>query len=284
MVICIYTTVICNIKLQRLTNYTSKRDKLIVFYINLFRWQNTFVTMSEWYKTWFDSEYYHLLYKDRDHTEAENFIQKIYQYLTPAPHALMLDLACGKGRHSIHLQKMGAIVEGCDYSENSIQHAKQFENNDLCFYTHDMRNPLPKKYDYIFNLFTSFGYFDTLKEHQQTLNHIYTGLNDNGTFVFDFMNIPFILDQLISHETVTKGPVEFNIIRKEINGTLQKHISFKDNGQHYTFTEEVAAFRPDEIMAMMKKAGFAIQDTFGDYALSSYHSTHSKRFILIATK
>ena len=94
--------------------------------------------MSEWFKTWFDSEYYHLLYKDRDQTEAENFVKKIYQYLSPSINQTMLDLACGKGRHSIHLNKMGALVEGCDYSENSIRHAKQFENDRLQFFTHDM--------------------------------------------------------------------------------------------------------------------------------------------------
>ena len=143
--------------------------------------------MSEWFKTWFDSEYYHLLYKDRDQTEAENFVKKIYQYLSPSTNQTMLDLACGKGRHSIHLNKLGALVEGCDYSENSIRHAKQFENDRLKFFTHDMRNKLPKSYDYIFNLFTSFGYFETLDEHQTTLRNIYNGLNEKGLFIFDFI-------------------------------------------------------------------------------------------------
>ena len=72
----------------------------------------------------------------------------------------MLDLACGKGRHSIYLNKLGYNVIGADLSKNSIQFAKEFENNRLHFVEHDMRNPLEKKYNAILNLFTSFGFFE----------------------------------------------------------------------------------------------------------------------------
>jgi SAM-dependent methyltransferase len=121
--------------------------------------------MSEWFGTWFDSDYYHLLYKDRDYTEAENFVEKLAIHLKPNTADLILDLACGKGRHSIHLNALGFDVEGSDYSTNSIKYAKQFENKRLKFYEHDMRLSFPRKYDFILNLFTSFGYFDTETEH-----------------------------------------------------------------------------------------------------------------------
>jgi SAM-dependent methyltransferase len=126
--------------------------------------------MSEWFGTWFDSEYYHLLYKDRDYTEAEAFVAKLAAYLEPPKDALIHDLACGKGRHSIYLNKLGYHVEGSDYSANSIKHAKQHENDTLKFYVHDMRLPMPRKYDYILNLFTSFGYFNTEAEHLSKWN------------------------------------------------------------------------------------------------------------------
>ncbi|MDC1395816.1 methyltransferase domain-containing protein, partial [Bacteroidia bacterium] len=115
--------------------------------------------MSKWFETWFDSEYYHLLYKDRDYTEAEAFVEKLVTYLNPGKDALIYDLACGKGRHSIHLNKLGLNVEGSDYSTNSINYAKKSENSRLHFYEQDMRDAMPKQYNYILNLFTSFGYF-----------------------------------------------------------------------------------------------------------------------------
>jgi ubiquinone/menaquinone biosynthesis C-methylase UbiE len=240
--------------------------------------------MSEWFKTWFDSEYYHLLYNDRDHTEAEDFIKKIHQYLSPTPDQTMLDLACGKGRHSIQLNKMGAQIEGCDYSENSIKYARQFENDHLHFYTHDMRNELPKSYDYVFNLFTSFGYFKTLNEHQTTLRNIYNGLNKKGLFIFDFMNTEYVLNHLVDKETIQKESVQFHIKRKLIDGFITKHISFEENGNFHQYKEEVRALHPDELIDMMKNCGFSVQEKFGNYQLAPFDLQSSKRFILILSK
>ena len=240
--------------------------------------------MSEWFKTWFDSEYYHLLYKDRDQTEAENFVKKIYQYLSPSINQTMLDLACGKGRHSIHLNKMGALVEGCDYSENSIRHAKQFENDRLQFFTHDMRNKLPKPYDYIFNLFTSFGYFETLEEHQTTLRNIYNGLREEGLFIFDFMNTKYVLNHLVAEETIQKESIYFHIKRELIDGVITKNISFKANGNLHQYREEVRALHPDELIKMMENCGFSVQEKFGNYQLAPFDLHTSNRFILVLSK
>ena len=240
--------------------------------------------MSEWFKTWFDSDYYHLLYKDRDHTEAEKFINNIYQYLNPNPNDTVLDLACGKGRHSIYLNRMGAAVEGCDYSENSINYAKQFENDRLRFYSHDMRNRLPKTYDYIFNLFTSFGYFESIEEHQMTLQNIFNGLNDKGLFIFDFMNTVHVLEHLVANEEVQKESVSFNIKRELIEGFITKHISFEINGNKHKYKEEVRALHPDELIKMMENCGFSVQEKFGNYQLAPFDLQKSKRFILILSK
>ena len=50
---------------------------------------------------WFDSDYYHVLYKNRDYSEARNFIDNIVEYIDLKKGSQILDLACGIGRHSI---------------------------------------------------------------------------------------------------------------------------------------------------------------------------------------
>lgn len=240
--------------------------------------------MSEWFGTWFDSDYYHLLYKDRDFTEAENFVEKLAIHLKPKTDDLILDLACGKGRHSIHLNALGFDVEGSDYSTNSIKYAKQFENKRLKFYEHDMRLSFPRKYDFILNLFTSFGYFDTETEHLNTLKNIYKGLNENGVFVFDFMNVDHVLANLVAYETVTKGHIDFEIRRDLINGKITKDIIFLDKRIPYHYTEKVSALGYAKIMEMMTETGFTVLDSFGDYALSPFDSEKSKRLILVLKK
>ena len=59
----------------------------------------------EWFKDWFDSPYYHILYKDRNFDEAEQFINNLLTFLKPETNSRFLDLGCGKGRHSVFLNK-----------------------------------------------------------------------------------------------------------------------------------------------------------------------------------
>ena len=241
--------------------------------------------MSEWFGTWFDSEYYHLLYKDRDYTEAEAFVAKLSDYLKPTKEQLILDLACGKGRHSIHLNRMGANVEGSDYSVNSINYAKKYNNATLKFYTHDMRDPLPKTYDIILNLFTSFGYFDTDEEHIQTLQHIYNGLAEGGTFVFDFMNVDLVIKNLIAKELIVKEGIEFHIKREVVDGKITKHIAFEDEQEQWHYhKEKVSALDYTTLSDMMTSVGFTGIDTFGDYQLNPFDVDTSKRLIMVLRK
>lgn len=86
--------------------------------------------MSEWpwYKDWFSSPFYHKLYFDRDEKEAEEFITHLVAYLKPAAGSFMLDVACGRGRHSQTLANKGFFVTGLDLSFESIAFAKNLSN------------------------------------------------------------------------------------------------------------------------------------------------------------
>ena len=71
---------------------------------------------KEWFSSWFDSPYYHLLYASRDEQEAKHFIEALQAHLKIAAGAFVLDAACGKGRHAKMLQRHGMHVEGFDLS------------------------------------------------------------------------------------------------------------------------------------------------------------------------
>ena len=130
--------------------------------------------MAEWYKEWFNSPFYHKLYFERDEQEAQKFILKLLDYLKPPIESQILDVACGRGRHSRFLAQHGYDVTGIDLSHDSIAFAKQFETDRLHFYQHDMRLPAWINYfDYVFNFFTSFGYFKTRREHDDAILPLY---------------------------------------------------------------------------------------------------------------
>jgi len=244
----------------------------------------TKVTMKkEWFKDWFNSPYYHILYKDRDEKEAKNFIDILLERLQPAPKSSVLDLACGKGRFSVYLAEKGLDVTGLDLSVESITFARQFENDHLSFFTHDMRTPFRTNYfDYIFNFFTSFGYFESEKDHVNTLINVAKGLKEGGIFVLDFFNSQYVMNQSLGEEFKVVEGVPFQINKQINNGFVTKTIDFQDQGKNYFFEERVHLFKLEDFKRLFTKAGLQIVEIFGDYQLQSFDLERSPRLILVA--
>jgi hypothetical protein len=67
--------------------------------------------------------------------------------------------------------------------------ASKDTNDTLHFKVHDMRVPFEEKYDAIFNLFTSFGYFENEEDNLTTLIAIKESLSEYGFAVIDFLNV-----------------------------------------------------------------------------------------------
>ncbi|MCC6837881.1 MAG: methyltransferase domain-containing protein [Bacteroidia bacterium] len=238
-----------------------------------------------WFKEWFNSPYYHLLYKDRDHREAELFIDNLLALLQPASAAKMLDLACGKGRHSIYLNKKGYDVTGLDLSEESISSAAEFENDRLHFYVHDMRKIYRTNYyDCVFNLFTSFGYFSNERDNYQTINAVCKNLKAGGFFVLDFFNSNRVIECLVKQEERVIEGLRFQISKKLENGFIVKQIAFTDNGQEYFFEERVKALQLSDFEKYFASNKLKIVHLRGNYHLDQFDEKKSERLILIAQK
>lgn len=236
---------------------------------------------TTWYASWFDTPYYHILYKDRDYTEAQVFMDNLTHYLNLPENAKILDLACGKGRHSVYLNQLGYDVTGADLSENSIKKASEQANEKLHFQVHDMRMPFEEKFDAIFNLFTSFGYFESDEDNLTTLKAIKESLNDYGFAVIDFMNVDHVIQNLVPEEVKTVDGIDFHIKRYVKDNHIFKEIDFDDNGEHFHFTEKVKALTLQDFESMMEEAGIFLLDVFGDYKLRKFFKNDSERLIMI---
>jgi SAM-dependent methyltransferase len=240
---------------------------------------------TEWFEAWFNSPYYPILYKKRDHQEAAFFLDNLLNYLDPAPHARFLDLACGTGRHSIFLAEKGYSVTGLDIAEKKIEKARQHESERLSFFMHDMRHPFRMKYfDYILNLFTSFGYFEREKDHLDSLVNIRRGLREDGRCVLDFFNAHKTIQQLIPEEEKMVDDLHF-LIRKEVrNGYIIKRIRVESEEGPANYEERVRAYTLEDFSKLFEKAGLRIIDVFGDYQLTPFDAIRSDRLILIAAE
>ncbi|KAF2329217.1 MULTISPECIES: class I SAM-dependent methyltransferase [Flavobacterium] len=236
---------------------------------------------QNWYSSWFDTPYYHILYKDRNYREAQVFMDNLTHYLNLPEKAKVLDLACGKGRHSIYLNQLGYDVLGADLSENSIVEASKNSNETLHFKVHDMREPFEEKFDAIFNLFTSFGYFESDDDNLTTLKAIKESLSEYGFAVIDFMNVANVIENLVPEEVKTVDEIDFHIKRYVEDGHIFKEIDFEDKGRKYHFTEKVKALTLKDFQDLMDEAGIFLLDIFGDYKLKKFHKTESERLIMI---
>jgi len=236
---------------------------------------------NNWFASWFDTPYYHILYKDRDEEEAEFFMDNLVHYLNLPEDAKILDLACGKGRHAFHLNQLGYDVTGADLSVNSIAEAKEMATGSLHFQVHDMREQFDEKFDAIFNLFTSFGYFEDDNDNLKTLKAMRDSLTETGFAVIDFMNVHNVIANLVPEEVKTVDNIDFHIKRYVKDGHIFKEIDFEDQGQKFHFTERVQALTLENFESMMEEAGIYLLDIFGDHKLRKFHKAESDRLIMI---
>lgn len=238
-----------------------------------------------WFKKWFDTPYYHILYKDRDFSEAEAFLTLLLRDLQLSPYSKVIDLACGKGRHSLFLNQLGYRVLGLDLSEGSILHNRSYENEALHFRVHDMREPISTEpVDAVFNLFTSFGYFENQEEDLKVFRSVYDVLKPQGYFVLDFLNAEYVRKHLIPENIVEKEGIRFRISREIKESFVVKNINFQAHGQDFSFFEKVKLHSLEEIDELSHKAGFEKNKLYGDYSLAPFNLLESPRAISVFVK
>lgn len=240
---------------------------------------------KEWFAEWFDSPYYYMLYKSRDEQEAQRTLDNLLKALDLPPGAQILDLACGKGRHSRYLAAQGFVVTGLDISDASITFARQFEHERLTFYQHDMRLPFRINfYDAIVNMFTSFGYFQTDHDHLLTLKNVQRGLKPGGLFLLDYFNADWVRQHLVRTETKLVDSIDFLLKRNIRGGYVFKTVEFVTGGRRFRFREQVRLFRLPDFEVLFAEAGLKLLRTYGGYDLSEFDASSSQRLILIAQK
>ncbi len=199
----------------------------------------------------------------------------------------MLDVACGKGRHSLQLANQGFDVIGIDLSEDSIKEALQQETDTLHFYQHDMRLPSWINYfDYAFNFFTSFGYFNSQREHDNSIRTIAQSLKQNGTFVMDYLNVHYAEDHMVHQSEKEIEGINFIITKWYDENHFYKKIMIEDEqlAEPLVFTEKVAKFSLGDFTDMFAYQGLQIKEVFGDYNFSNYHVKKSPRLVMVAEK
>ncbi len=238
---------------------------------------------SDWFEDWFGEEYL-ALYEHRDHREARDVVSLIAAHADDLADVLVLDLACGAGRHQRMLCERGWWTIGLDLSP-SLLRAARGEDRGAPLVRADMRE-LPfatGSFGLVVNLFTSFGYFRDDAQHRRVLAEVARVVRTGGWFMLDYLHADHVRRTLVPRDERTVGTLTVEQER-EISADgryVRKTITIGELGR--TFVERVRLFEPDELRALCTGVGFAIVAVFGDYAGGSLLPS-SPRTILLARR
>lgn len=241
--------------------------------------------MKEWFEDWFDTVYYDALYKARNEEEADLFVERLVHALQIKKDSRILDVACGNGRHAIALNELGYDVTGIDLSFHKIGEIVSLQNERLHFYRHDMRHIFRINYfDFVFNFFTSFGYFESHNDEKKVASGMSANLKWDGCLVIDFLNAEFVKQNMVNKEEVKTGEYEF-VIEKNLNHDwISKKITVIEKDQCSVFYEKVRMYSLNQMISLFSAYDLVLEKKFGSYRLDPYHEYHSERMILIFRK
>jgi SAM-dependent methyltransferase len=185
----------------------------------------------------------------------------------------------------VYLNSGGFDVTGIDLSPKNIAYARQYENDRLHFYVHDMREPFRDNvFCHVLNLFTSFGYFRTEGENVNVICSATRALRKGGKLVIDFMNTDKIIKGLQPYQVKEVGGIRFQISKTVQARFIVKDIHFADQGGTYHFQERVKAITYGDFLSYFDMADLEVLHTFGDYHLNPYHPDTSDRMIFVTRK
>ena len=143
---------------------------------------------------WFESENFWtqfapIMFDDARWAEAPTVAQYVKDIANLAPGSKVLDAGCGLGRISVELAALDLDVTGVDIIQSELDAAQDSalaEGVELTLVNHDLRTfHAPNQFDCAVNLYTSFGYCDTIDEDMQILRNIAESVKPGGTFIME---------------------------------------------------------------------------------------------------
>ena len=247
------------------------------------------ISMS-WFEDWFDSPLYEKLYAYRNKEEADRLADLIEAEIPKRDYPHVLDLGCGRGRHSISLAERGYHVTGIDLSEEAISKAiKMAAEKDLpnvWFETGDMREPIGSRFDAIVNLFTTFGYFLDDDENSRVIKNISGMLKPGGSLLIDFFNSHTVTKNLVAEESGSFQKLSYKIKRKIEDGMVFKKITFSGPSlpEDIDYLERVKLYDLSWFEHQFISENLTLHKVYGDYSGASFEPQTSPRLIMIGSK
>jgi len=243
-----------------------------------------------WFEEWFDSPLYEILYANRNEEEAKRLADLIEHNIPVEKYPEVVDVGCGRGRHSVTLAERGYNVTGFDLSPKAIKKARRIAEErgleNVEFLIQDMRKPLSSRFDAALNLFTTFGYFLDDDENARVLKSVNRMLKPEGLFLIDYLNAVKVRKELIPKAKGSLEGIDYTVEKHIENGCVHKNIRFtgKEIGQPKEYNERVKLYGKQWFEENLGRAGFTVENMWGDYEGDIFDESSSPRLIIVAKK
>lgn len=146
------------------------------------------------------SNYYDLLYRDKDYTAEADYVDRLLQTHTSGARTI-LELGCGTGGHAICLARRGYEIYGIDLSSRMLESANRDRqqlpsetSKRLTLAEGDIRSfRCARTFDAVLSLFHVVSYQTSNEDLLATFKTAAVHLRPGGVFVFDFWYGPAVL-------------------------------------------------------------------------------------------
>ena len=256
-------------------------------------------------KQWFESEdfwinYAPIMYDDNLWEEAPTVADYVTKIAGLKKGDSVLDAACGVGRIAVELAALDMDVTGVDITKPVLEAAAQSAEDEgvsLTLLHQDLRTfTSEKKFDCAINLYTSFGYCDTIEEDMQILRNIAAALKPGGTFIMECTSretaVMYFTEGEEFERAGFKVKTEFSV-EGAWEGLRSKWIltplsNSETTAQNkatkvfdHTYTQRL--YSAPDLCNRMIECGFSSAKVYGDFDLSPYDQ-HARTMIIVAKK
>ena len=224
-----------------------------------------------WYDGFFEADWLDYLQPEADVTLRQ--VDFVVERLELEPGESVIDVACGRGRHSVELARRGFRVTGIDLSPRSLELARAAAADagvDVELRHLDMRAlDYDRTFDAAINLFTAFGYFDDDAANELVVHGIADALRPGGRFLIDTIN-PIALAPVFRERDWREFDDGSILVerrwRDQLRGRGGGTWSFvRGSGSRSTLEHSIRMYAPWELRSLLEAAGFEVDGAWGSF-------------------
>lgn len=259
--------------------------------------QNTPATNTSRNKTeWFEKEdfwnnYGPIMFDAARWAEAPTVADSVCKIAGLSKGAKILDAGCGPGRIAVELASKGLEVTGVDLIQSELDAAAETasaEGVDLELIKADLRTfKTEKQYDCAINLYTSFGYCDTIEEDVQILKSIFDAVREGGFFILENISREIAIKDFTEGEWFERAGktvlTDFSVVGAW-EGLRSRWILIDNKtGERIEHEFIQRLYSAIELKRVMIGIGFKSVEIYGDFDFSPYNQ-NARTMVIVARK